>query len=380
MPNEKITHYSIFRKALELEREGRTIYHLEVGDPDVSIDPEIIDEMCSKAKMGFTHYSDSHGIIEFREAITTYIKDRIGVSREKENILVTIGSKTGLYLTLRYVLKPGNVIATLEPIWGVYRSLAREIGLQYISFKTKLEDDWMPTEEILNQIEKTNFDAFILLNPVNPTGRVWPKPLVDRLLDIIERKNAYLIGDEVYFETIHEESKNFPSSLRYDYKKTITLYSMSKSHAMTGFRLGWVVAEKNIIEILSNIVQYMYTNVPVFIQYAGVKALSKKEILSRTREAYKERVKIVANTLSKLGFKFYYPEATFYLFAKLPEKIINVEKFILGLLEHSSIAVAPGNSFGDYYRFIRLSSSSNEKTLNKAMYSLEQYFKNYYNI
>ena len=373
LEKKAITHYQIFNRALEAEEKGDKIYHLEVGDPDIEVDPEVIDEMCRRAREGYTHYSSPRGILELRKMITTYLNNRLGVERDPEDILVTIGSKTGLYLVLKYLVKPRESIVLLEPTWGAYRTLITQMEINYIPIKTHFNNTWMPTTKDLDNIRKMDFKAFLLLNPSNPTGKVLPRKIIDEIVDIVIEKNAFLIGDEVYFDTIFKGPKDYPSTLKYEYKKTVALYSLSKSHAMTGFRLGWVVSEEDILEKLKKGIQHVYTNVPVFIQYAGIKALSKTEIVEKNREIYRRRVEIMANALSKMGFKFHYPDATFYIFSMVPDGVGDVNKFALELLDEKGVAVAPGASFGGYNNFIRFSASAKEEDIKIAMERIMDY-------
>jgi aspartate/methionine/tyrosine aminotransferase len=374
MPSGNPTHFSIYRRAIELERLGRKIYHLEVGDPYVDIDRDVIDEMCLRAKMGYIHYSDPKGIVEFREGIVEYLADRIGVSLDVDNILVSVGSKTALYLILRYLFSQGDKVVVFEPTWGVYRLLAGDMGIEYVSYGTSLEYGWIPGRDVLDRLGDIDFDVLILLNPSNPTGRVYDESLVKDLIKIVEEKDAYIIGDEVYFDTAFGIDV-FPSVLRYGYYKTLALYSLSKSHALSGFRVGWLVGDKDIIDKLSGVVQRIYTNVPVFIQFGALEALSNRDIVRRNRDIYRSRVDILAKTLSELGFRFYYPEATFYIFAEAPKTIVDVDSFIISLLEDAGVAVAPGMSFGDYGRFIRFSASIFEGLLIEAMDRLSEYMR-----
>lgn len=373
MKKKYITHYEIYNKALEIEKRGGEIYHLEFGDPDVSIDEDIIKEMYIKAREGYIHYSDPRGIEEFRRAISEYIYDRINVSVNKENIIVTTGSKVGLFLILSSLVKNGDEVVTIQPAWGTYRALTYKLGVRYMPINTRIEERWIPNNDMLSEMKKMNFKMLIILNPSNPTGTIIPKKIMDEIMNIAIEKNAYVLGDEIYFDTIYEDNFKFESILKYEYKKAIGLYSLSKSHAMTGFRLGWVIANIEIAEKLRRYVQLVYTNVPVFIQYAGIKAVKNRQFVERNKKIYKEKVKIMSETLRKLDFKYVYPDAAFYIFSELPPSLKDGDYFTLNLLEEKGVAIAPGSSFGEYQNYIRLSATPKTHVILEAMRRLEEY-------
>ncbi len=367
-------HYNIFREAMLLEEKGIDIIHLEVGDPEIDINKKIIETMCTKAREGHTHYSSPQGLLEFRMEVSSYLNEKFGVIVSPDDILVTPGSKTGLYLTLNFLIKPGSKIVVFEPTWSAYRGLSESLNLIYIPLKTRYEDRWIPNDTLLNKLESLDYDVIILLNPSNPTGKLIPSKIVEEIVEITRKKNAILISDEVYFETLFKGVEDYPAALKYDYEKTISLYSLSKSHAMTGFRLGWITTRNKVwIDKLVRRVQYIYTNVPEFIQYAGVEALRNREIPNLTRRIYRKRVDILAKGLGEAGFQFVYPDGTFYIFAKIHEWISDTDYFISRLLYEKGIAVAPGESFGGYRKFIRFSASASEERLEKAVTKIKEF-------
>ena len=365
-PSGDIGHYSIFKLAIELEGKGRDIIHLEVGDPEVDMDRAIIEAMCQKAKEGYIHYGGPYGINELREEVVSYLKDRLGIDTKPNMVLITPGAKTGLYLTLNLLLRRGSRIVVIEPTWSAYKGLADSLGMNYIPIKTSFENSWLPDEGTLDSLRGIDFDALILLNPSNPTGKLIPGDIVEELISIAEKKSAVVISDEIYFETLFRGPKHYPSVLKYGYNNVVGLYSLSKSHAMTGFRLGWLIAREDWIERLASMVQYIYTNVPLFIQYAGIAALKNRKIPDLTREVYKRRIDILASSLERMGFRFRYPDGTFYIFAR-HDDLRDVDKFTYELLLNKGVALAPGKSFGGYNEFIRFSASLKEEKLTAAV-------------
>ncbi len=372
---DKNIHYTIFSLAKDIEASGKRVIHLEVGDPHVDIDVNINDEMCKKAKEGFTHYSTPYGIKEFRRAASQYLNVTLSTNVDEENVVATPGSKSGLKLFLDIISKNVRSAVLIEPTWSAYKGLLDYHKIDFERIKTRFEDRWEPTEDDLNKLENLDFQLLILLNPSNPTGLKYSVKTVDKIMDIVERKNAIVISDEVYFQTIYNGVVKYPSILKYEYEETVSLHSLSKSHAMTGYRLGWIVTKKEWIEKIARLIQYSYTNIPVFIQYAGVKALQNLDIPKRLRETYKERTMYMAKWLKRIGYIFHEPEATFYIFAEAPKHIEDVNQFIYELLVKKGVAVAPGESFGGYTRFIRFSASYGKETIALGMERLEEFMR-----
>lgn len=379
MDSKGITHYQIFTLAKKLEEKGLDVIHLEVGDPYVEVDDEINNELCRRANMGYTHYSSPYGIDELREAASKYLTVTLGVEAEKERILITPGSKSGLKMFLDIISKEVDTAVTFDPTWSAYEGLLEYHGIELKTLKTMYENRWRPTEDDLTELENMDFQLMILLNPSNPTGLKMESKLVDKLVEIAMNKNAIIVSDEVYYQTIYrdENVKNYPTILRYEYEYTVALHSLSKSHAMTGYRLGWVVTKEEWIEKMRRLVQYSYTNVPVFIQYAGIKALENLSIPNRLRKIYRERALYMAERLEKLGFRFHRPDSTFYIFASTPEYVEDTSTFILRLLEEKNVAVAPGTSFGGYEEFIRFSASYPEDRISEGMDRIEELLNNW---
>ncbi len=379
MDNNGITHYRIFRLAKELEEKGYKVIHLEVGDPYVDIDEEINNEMCRRAQKGYTHYSSPYGIDRLRDAAANYLNTSLGVEITRDQILITPGSKSALKMFLDVIDDIVETAVTLEPTWSAYEGLLDYHGIELETIKTRFENRWRPTEDDLTRLENTDFQLMILLNPSNPTGLKLDDKLVDKLVEIAISKEAIIISDEVYYQTIYKEEdiEKYPSILKYEYENTVSLHSLSKSHAMTGYRLGWIVTKKEWIEEMRRLVQYSYTNVPVFIQYAGIKALENPSIPKRLRRIYRERTLYMAGRLERLGFKFHRPEATFYIFASTPDSIRDTSTFILRLLNEKYVAVAPGSSFGGYNKFIRFSASYPKEEIAEGLDRIEDLLKNW---
>ncbi len=366
-------HYFMQNKANELQREGRRIIHLEIGEPDLNTESEITDEMCKKAREGYTHYGSVYGIIELREEIANYINRELNRSYTRDNIIAIPGSKISIFLLSYTLLRNGKKnIIILAPTWGVYFYLLKDMGFNVTIYNLKLKDNWQLTDQDLEKINDAEIDALIAVNPSNPTGAILNRENIKALTEIAMDKNAYIFADEIYFNLVFSNN-TFYSFLQTAYEKAVGIYSFSKAYAMTGFRLGWIVADKEIITNVYKKMQLILTNIPIFIQYAGVKALKMPEIIEKNRRILEKRTNLLAQGLKKLGFRFSWPKAGFYIFSKAPDGYSDGFEFAYDLLYNKGVAVAPGTAFGDYPEFIRFSSGVNEKTLSEALDKIESF-------
>ncbi len=365
-----LSHYDIFNAIKDMERRGLKVIHFEVGDPYLPINKRIIDVLYRKTLDGYIHYGSPYGLYEFRREILNYLWRKLGIEKGIDEILVTPGSKSGLKMFIELNRREISNAILIDPSWSAYRGILNMYNIKIETIGTRFEDGWIPHDS-LNKLEELDFHLLILNNPVNPTGAIYPKNILDTIMDIVAEKDAYIISDEVYFETILDRGNRHSSILGYEYEKAVVLFSLSKSHGLTGFRLGWVVAKDEIINRLARIAQYSYTNIPEFIQYAGIEALNDDGYVERVRRIYGKRVNILSKGLRRLGFKFVEPKATFYIFAKPPLEKDKINEFIYRLVYEKYVGVAPGSSFGGYNDFIRFSAGIYEEDIYEGLERIE---------
>jgi aspartate aminotransferase len=362
-------YYEVYRLARQQEEKGYSVIHLEYGDPDIPTDPRIIDEMSLKALEGYTHYSNPLGLDELREKIAENMSLRLRTDISRDNVIVTIGSKSAIYISLRAFYQPRKSVLLISPIWGLYHTLLKEMGIDYVNYKTRMEDGWSPTDDLFDI--RRSVGIIMVNNPNNPTSKVWDNKSIKTIIDFARENNAVIISDEVY----HDFSrKKFYSMLSYDYDKVICLYSFSKSYSMTGFRLGYIISPNNeLLSKFAKLQQLYFTNVPVFIQYAGLKALEMPWIAVENIRILWRNTDFMSRGLKKMGMSFLRPEGAFYIFMKIPEKYNNSYRFCYDLLVKENLCFAPGEGFGGYDNFVRVSASLNIEKLRLALKRLERF-------
>jgi aspartate aminotransferase len=371
----KQTHLSIFLKAKALEEEGKKIIHLEVGEPDFKPPEEVKTALAEVYDKGYGKYGPAKGITELRRALAavsvtapnTTGKASLSLGTE-ENIMICPGARFAVYLAITTLLNPGDEIIVIEPAWPAYKDCALNAGIKVRTIKTTLETKWEPSIDQINNAINENTKMIILNYPNNPTGKTLPEKDWGGIIQTAMKHDLYVLSDEIY--SVYSYN-NWNSMLQYNYEKTIITKSFSKSHAMTGFRIGWVIAAQDIIEKMSKLQALSLTNVSEPIQYVALQAL--KANTSENKKIIKSRLEVLVKSAKDIGLEFIEPDGAMYLFAKTKHKNFDATKFSEKLLEHG-VAIAPGEGFGDYKEFFRI-TAIDETKLKEGMTILDTVLK-----
>ncbi len=337
--------YEINEKAIRLENEGKKIIRLNLGDPDLATPDEIIEAAYDAMKSGKTKYSSSYGETKLRQKLAELHGVKI------ENVIVTPGSKWGIFSTLYLMLKSGGNVIIPTPYWTAYDLAAKSIGAQTKLLRTEMENNWKVDLNKLEKLIDRETKLIILNNPNNPTSKVIDPKTLDGIVEIANKKKVTILSDEVYGTISFVKTK---SILDYDGNFTHILSTgFSKTFTMTGWRVGYIIAHRQFVDNLARLNQITINNVPVFIQEAALKGLEmQKKLSSKIKDEYEERAKMASEILAKAKLLFTKPEAPFYVFPKCEG--LDSEKFTLDLLD-KGVAVAPGTAFGDYREHFRIS-------------------------
>jgi len=372
--DSKQTHLSMFLKAKALEEEGKKIIHLEVGEPDFMPPPEVKYALEDVYDKGYGKYGSPKGIIELRKALAAG-KNTSNVPTSEENIMICPGARFGVYLAITTLLNPGDEIIVIEPAWPAYKDCALNAGVKVRTIKTTLETEWEPSIEQINNAINENTKMIVINYPNNPTGKWW-NPMVDKIINAAEEHDLYVLSDEIYEKYDRGTVLGNPScwDVQSNVDKTIITKSFSKSHAMTGYRIGYVIAEPSIIEKMSKLQALSLTNVSEPIQYVALQALEAD--VSGNTEIINSRLEALIKIAKDIGLEFIEPEGAMYLFAKTKYKNFDATKFSEKLLEHG-VAIAPGEGFGDYKEFFRI-TAIDETRLKEGMIILDTVLKESY--
>ncbi|MGD6853146.1 MAG: pyridoxal phosphate-dependent aminotransferase [Candidatus Bathyarchaeia archaeon] len=349
--------YEINEKALKLESEGKKIIRLNLGDPDMATPPEIVEAAYASMKAGKTKYSSSYGELSLRKAIA----EVHGV--KPENVVITPGSKWAIFSTMFLTLKNGGNVIIPTPYWTAYDLIAKSFGAKTKLLRTEMEDGWKVHLDKLESLIDSETKMILLNNPNNPTSKAIDDKTLDGIVELANRKGVTILSDEVYGAIAFKKTKSI-----LDYgadSRHIVSNGFSKTFTMTGWRIGYLVANKTLVDSVTKLNQITFNNVPVFIQEAALKGLAlHQQIASNIKAKYKTRADLASKKLSAAGFEFTKPDAPFYVFPK--KKGLDGTKFTLNLLD-SGVAVAPGSSFGDYPEHFRISLTAPDDQIEVAL-------------
>jgi len=373
----KQTHLSVFLKAKALEEEGKKIIHLEVGEPDFKPPKEVKTALAEVYDKGYGKYGSPKGITELREVLAGF-DSPITNQYTKENIMICPGARFAVYLAITTLLNPGDEIIVIEPSWPAYKDCALNAGIKVRTIKTTLETRWEPSIDQIKNAINENTKMIVLNYPNNPTGKVLPEKLLVNIFQTAKEHDLYVLSDEIYFRLDRLNEIRVPSQyckpMISNHEKSIIINSFSKSHAMTGFRIGWVIAEPSIIEKMSKFQALSLTNVSEPIQYVALQALEAD--VSGNTKIINSRLEALVKIAKDIGLEFIEPDGAMYLFAKTKYKDFDATKFSEKLLERG-VAIAPGEGFGDYKEFFRI-TAIDETKLKEGMIILDTVLKESY--
>ena len=287
--------------------------------------------------------------------------------------MICPGARFAVYLAITTLLNPGDEIIVIEPAWPAYKDCALNAGIKVRTIKTTLETKWEPSVEQINNAINENTKMIILNYPNNPTGKVLTEDIIEKIMFIAKDHDLYVLSDEIY-EYYSRGDLNRKQVWTHNYEKSIVTKSFSKSYAMTGYRIGWVIAEPSIIEKMSKLQALSLTNVSEPIQYVALQAIEAFE--AENISIIRSRLDALGKIAKDIGLEFVEPDGAMYLFAKTKYKNFDATKFSEKLLEHG-VAIAPGEGFGDYKEFFRI-TAIDETKLKEGMTILDSMLKESY--
>jgi len=354
----------IFSRARSLERSGREVFHLEVGQPDFG-PPERVRIMLNKAlSEGHAGYTEPVGIPPLREKIASIFSQEYKRQILPDDVIVTVGGKLAIYLGISSVVGPGDEVVIIEPSYPAYSQFVQELGARPVFLSTTLDSSWSPAMSEVEAAINPTTKAIIMNTPSNPTGKMLEENTFKGITELASENDICIISDEVYCkftQTNHSSILEFPES------NHICVQSFSKSHGMTGFRLGFAVSNSEIIKKMAKLQSLLLTCAPEFIQYAGIAALDCDEDVEKNAKTIQSRRQLMIKLLEDFPLSFYPPDGGFYVFPKLNDENMNGRDFAERLLQETGVCVVPGAIYGrPYDSFFRIALCQTEDILAEA--------------
>ncbi len=369
-PSMPVSAYHIFVKARELERAGKEVLHLEVGEPDFGPPAAVAESLTRAVKNGHTGYTESMGIHELRSKIADHENQKHDLDISANQVIVTVGGRFALYLSLVASIRQGDEAIVIDPSYPAYSDIIRETGGRPIHLSTHLEDNWIPDIGLLEDNINQTTRMIILNSPSNPSGKVLDKSTLDMVVELAVENDIRIVSDEVYSEYA---SSPHTSMLQYEQCSKVYINSFSKTYGMTGFRLGYAVSDVDTIRRITQLQTLSLTCAPEFIQYSGVRALDCADDANRYTALIEKRITTFCKKLEKIPVSFYQPDGAFHIFPMLNDEKLNGLGFADQLLTEKGVAVVPGIAYGQKYsRFFRISVCQPEERLIEAVDRMEE--------
>ncbi len=358
------------RKFFDLVSEIPDAISLGVGEPDFDTPWRVREEGIYSLEKGRTFYTANAGLIELRTEISKYLEKKIHVSYDPaKEIVVTVGGSEGIDLALRAMLNPGDEVIIPEPCFVSYIPCALMADGVAVTIPLKEENQFRLTKEELLAAVTDKTKVLVLSYPNNPTGAVMTKEDLEAIRDVVVEKDLFVISDEIYSELIYNGEHISIASLEGMRERTIVINGFSKAFAMTGWRMGYAVGPRLIMEQITKIHQFAIMCAPTTGQYAAIEALKNcEEDVQLMRESYNQRRKFLLNEFEKIGMKCFEPLGAFYAFPNITAFGLTSDEFANRLLKEEKVAVVPGTAFGDSGEgFLRVSYAYSIEELRNAM-------------
>ncbi|SES13850.1 pyridoxal phosphate-dependent aminotransferase [Streptococcus gallolyticus] len=360
------------------------IMKLTLGEPDFTTPDHVKGAAKAAIDANQSHYTGMAGLPALRQAAADFVKSKYNLSYNPDNeILVTIGATEALSATLTAILEPGDTVLLPAPAYPGYEPIANLVGAEIVEIDTTA-NDFVLTPEMLEKaiLEQGDKLKAVLLNyPTNPTGVTYSREQIKALADVLKKYDVFVISDEVYSELTYNDETHV-SIAEYLPEQTILINGLSKSHAMTGWRIGLIFAPAIFTAQLIKSHQYLVTAAATMAQFAAIEALSagKDDALPMKVEYIKRRDYII-DKMSALGFKIIKPDGAFYIFAKIPAGYEQDSfKFCQDFAREKAVAFIPGVAFGKYGEgYLRLSYAASMETITTAMERLKEFMEEHAN-
>ncbi|MCC7261349.1 MAG: pyridoxal phosphate-dependent aminotransferase [Candidatus Latescibacteria bacterium] len=344
------------------------VIHLEVGQPDFPTPAHIVEATCRHLHEGQTKYVPNAGVAPLRQAAARYFERRTGVKTGPENILVTPGAVMSVSTAFMATLEPGDEVLLPDPGWPNYRMAIEVLHAKPVCYSLRPENQFLPDLDELEKLVSPRTRLLLLCTPSNPTGQVYDAALMQRLMAFASRHDLYVLSDEIYGDIVFDQAHASALSCDPD-GRALIISGMSKSYAMTGFRVGFTRARPEYIELAAKLQEPFVSCGSGFSQLAAAEALDgPQDCVEAMRQAYKRRRDIALEVLRQYDLYQYTPGGAFYLLIDISATGLSSRDFMARLLQEKKVAVAPGSTFGEISKnHVRISIASAEENIREGV-------------
>ncbi len=367
------------RKFFDIAAEMEDVISLSVGEPDFSTPWHIRQEGIATLEKGRTWYSPNAGFIALREAIADYVqRHNDGLCYDpKTEVVVTVGGSEAIDLMLRALVTPGDEVLIPDPCFVCYEPLTRLAGGVPVMLRTRAEDAFRLTPQVLREAITPRTKLLILPYPNNPTGGIMPREDLEQIAEILRGTDIMVLSDEIYSELTYGRQHVSIASLEGMRERTVLVSGFSKAFAMTGWRLGYACGPAPVMGMILKLHQYAIMCAPTTAQYAAIEAMKNGDAdVAAMRDEYDMRRRFIVDELNRIGMTCFEPEGAFYVFPSIQSTGMTSEEFCTRLLQEKHVAVVPGTAFGESGEgYVRISYCYSLKHITEALRRMAEFLK-----
>ncbi len=366
------------RRFFDIVVEMKDAISLGVGEPDFDTPWHIREEGIHSLERGRTFYTSNAGLKELKTEISAFIDRNYHVNYDPNGeVMVTIGGSEAIDIAMRVILNPGEEVLLPQPSYVSYEPCCRLAGGIPVLIELSEEDNFRLTAEKLREKITEKSKLLVLPFPNNPTGAIMEYEDLEKLVPVIEEHDLFILTDEIYSTLCYRGTSRSIIEFPGMRERTVYINGFSKAYAMTGWRLGYACAPKNILSQMLKVHQFAIMCAPTTSQYAAVEALRNGDAdVARMRQSYDERRKFLVHELRRIGMDCYEPYGAFYVFPSIKRFGLSSEEFAMRLLEQEKVAIVPGTAFGDCGEgYMRISYAYSIDSLKKALERIARFVK-----
>lgn len=367
------------RKYFSIAEEMEDVISLGVGEPDFLTPWHIRKTGIQTLENGKTRYTANAGLIQLREEISGFYKEKYNIEYNPKNeVLVTVGGSEGIDMCIRTIIAPGDEVLVVEPSFVCYRPIVEMCGGIAVPLETKNENNFRLTAEELEAAVTEKTKLLVLPYPNNPTGAVMREDDLIAIAKVIEKHNLFVLSDEIYSALTYGDKPHVSiASIAGMQERTVVINGFSKTYSMTGWRLGYALGPKPIIEQMTKLHQFAIMSAPTNSQYAAIEALRNGDRdIEKMREDYDARRRYTVNAFREIGLDCFEPEGAFYVFPCIKSTGLTSDEFCEQLIMSKHVAVIPGNAFGESGEgFIRVSYCYSIENIKEAVKRIDEFIK-----
>ena len=371
------TAFEVLNKARALERQGRSIVHLEIGEPDFDTPANVVEAAVDALHKGWTHYGPSAGLPELRQAIAQYVNRTRGVNVSSDEVVVVPGGKPIIFFSILSLVDEADEVIYPNPGFPIYESMINYVGGRAVPIALREDRDFALDVNELESLISDRTKLIIINSPQNPTGGVLGRPEIEQIAKVIGDRNIMVLSDEIYSRLLFDSEQHFSiMSVPGMQERTILLDGFSKTYAMTGWRMGYGVMRADLATHLTRLMTNSNSCTASFTQVAGIEAIQgDQNSVDRMRDEFQRRRDVFVAGLNKIkGFSCRMPRGAFYVFPNTTATGWKSKPLADALLEQAGVAALSGTSFGAFGEgYLRFSVANSLENLREALERIDQW-------